>query len=121
MDSLAHTHAHTTGEEGEKGKTKFVAGEFCCDLIIQLVKLLGTGGRKQNKNKHHKEKASNVLRWASSAVFARFCAPTKSKKGKKNLHSDSPQAHGLGKVTEMFQALLCLFLQLQVRVRLSKP
>lgn len=46
--------------------------------------------------------------------------PQKAKR-EKNLHSDSPQAHGLGKVTEMFQALLCLFLQLQVRVRLSKP
>lgn len=45
-------------------------------------KAFGKRGEKQNKNKHHKEKASNVLRWASSAVFAQFCAPTKSKKGK---------------------------------------
>lgn len=39
--------------------------------------------------------------------------PQKAKE--KNLHSDLPQAHGLGKVTEMFQASLSLFLQFQVR------
>lgn len=54
MDSLAHTHTHAhrhtqQGKKGKKGKTKFVAGEFCCDLIIQLVKLLGRGGKNKTK------------------------------------------------------------------------
>lgn len=87
MDSLTHTHTrtqtHTTGEEGEKGKTKFVAGEFCCDLIIQLVKLLGTGGK-------NKTKTSTIRRrpQMSSAGRVQQCSldsvlPQKAERGKK--------------------------------------
>lgn len=82
--TVSHTHAHTTGEEGEKGKTKFVAGEFCCDLIIQLVKLLGTGGK-------NKTKTSTIRRrpQMSSAGRVQQCSldsvlPQKAKREKKS-------------------------------------
>lgn len=103
--SFGHIDNHTQQkhtDDVKKGCGQRVQFHSNNSYMLQFDML---AGKASKKNKHHMEKASNILLSSgSSAVSARFCAPTGGEESKKKSTFRLASCLWSGTVTEMFQA-----------------